>query len=78
MLSHIEKCPGGLAVVLPESLAVQSGLHDGGAVDIELTGGRLVIRLDNAAMLDQLLARITPENRHDEWATGSPVGAELL
>ena len=78
MLSHIEKCPGGLAVVLPESLAIQSGLQDGGAVDIELTSGRLVIRLGNPETLAQILAGITPENLHGEWTTGSPVGAELL
>ena len=78
MVSHIEKCPGGLAVVLPESLVAQSGLREGGAVDIELTSGRLVIQLDNSTTLDQLLAGINPENLHSEWISGGPVGVELL
>ena len=44
MRTRVEKCSGGLAVVVPEALAFQAGLHDGGPVELELAGGRLVVR----------------------------------
>jgi antitoxin MazE len=78
MRIRVEKCPGGLAVVVPESLAIQAGLRDGESVDVELTGGRLVVRPGGSATLAELLAGLTPENLHGEWAPGPPAGKESL
>jgi antitoxin component of MazEF toxin-antitoxin module len=78
MRTHIEKCPGGLAVVVPGPLAAQVGLRDGGPAEIELTGDRLVIRLAGPATLAELLAGLTHDNLHEEWAAGPPTGVELL
>jgi antitoxin MazE len=78
MRTHIEKCPGGLAVVVPSPLAAQAGLRDGGPVEIELTGNRLVIRPTGPATLAELLSGLTPDNLHEEWAAGPPTGIELL
>jgi antitoxin MazE len=78
MRTRVEKWPGGLAVVVPEPLAAQAGLREGVQVDLELAGGRLVVRPDGPATLAELLAGVTPENLHAEWADGPPAGAELL
>lgn len=78
MRTRVEKCSGGLAVVVPESLATQAGLRDGGSADVELAGGRLVVRPGSSDTLAELLAGVTPENRHAEWASGPPAGEELL
>ncbi len=78
MRTRVEKCSGGLAVVVPEALALQAGLRDGGPVELELAGGRLVVRPEGPATLAELLSGITPENLHEEWAAGPPAGAELL
>lgn len=78
MRTRVEKCPGGLAVVVPESLAAQAGLRPGGPADLEWIDGRLVVRPGGPATLEELLAGITPENLHEEWAAGPPAGAELL
>jgi hypothetical protein len=37
-----------------------------------------MVRPEMVTSLEGLLARITPENLHDEWAAGPPHGAELL
>jgi antitoxin component of MazEF toxin-antitoxin module len=37
-----------------------------------------VVRPAGPATLAELLAGITPENLHGEWAAGPPAGAELL
>ena len=78
MRTRVEICPGGVAVVVPESLASQAGLTGGGPAEIELTDGRLVVRPAVPATLADLLAGLTPDNLHDEWAAGPPAGAELL
>ncbi len=78
MRTRIEKCPGGLAVVVPESLAAQAGLLDGESADVELDGGRLVVRPGSSETLAELLAGVTPENLHAEWASGPPAGEEFL
>jgi antitoxin MazE len=78
MRTRVEKCPGGLAVVVPEPLAARAGLREGAPAELELTDGRLVVRAGGLATLAELLAGITPENLHPEWADGPPVGAELL
>ena len=78
MRTRVERCPGGLAVVVPEPLATQAGLRPGGPAELELADGRLVVRPGGPATLAELLAGITPENLHAEWAAGPPAGAELL
>lgn len=78
MRTRVEKCPGGLAVVVPEPLATQAGLRDGDPADLELADGRLVVRPSSPGTLAELLAGITPDNLHPEWADGPPAGAEIL
>ena len=78
MRTRIEKCPGGVAVVIPESLATRAGLRDGEPAEIEVAGGHLVVRPGSPATLAELLAGVTPDNLHGEWAAGPPAGAELL
>ena len=78
MRTSVQKCPGGVSVVIPESLAAQAGLADGGPAELEVTGGRLVVRPAGPGSLADLLAGITPENLHGEWAAGPPAGVELL
>ncbi len=78
MRTRVETCPGGVAVVVPADLAEQAGLRGGGPAEIEFAGGRLVVRSSGPATLADLLAKITPENLHGEWAGGPPAGAELL
>jgi antitoxin MazE len=78
MRTRVETHPAGVAVVVPQALAAQVGLHGGEPAEIELSGGRLVVRPPGPATLADLLAGITPENIHGEWAAGPPAGAEQL
>jgi antitoxin MazE len=78
MRTRVEAFPGGVAVVVPQEVAARAGLRGGEPADLELDGGRLVIRPAGPATLAELLAGITPENVHGEWAAGPPAGAELL
>jgi antitoxin MazE len=78
MRTSVESRTGGVAVVIPGPVAARAGLRGGEPAELEVANGRLVVRPAGPATLVELLARITPENLHDEWAPGAPVGAELL
>jgi antitoxin MazE len=78
MRTRIEKHPGGVAVIIPEAVATHAGLRGGESADLEVADGRLVVRPVGPATLAELLAGITPENLHGEWAAGPPAGVELL
>lgn len=78
MRTCVESHPAGVAVVVPHALAASAGLHSGGPAEVELSGGRLVVRRPGPASLAELLAAITPDNLHGEWAAGPPAGAEQL
>jgi len=78
MRTSVESRPGGVAVVVPEAVAARAGLRGGEPAELEVAGGRLIVRPAGPATLAELLAGITPENLHGEWAAGPPTGAELL
>ena len=66
--------------LVPEVLATKAGIRGGEPVEIEVAGGRLVVRATPLGMgtLADLLAKVTPGNLYGEWAAGPPAGAELL
>ena len=80
MLTRVENHPGGVAVLVPEALATEAGIRGGEPAEIEVAGGRLVVRAAplGTGTLADLLARVTPGNLHGEWASGPSAGAELL
>jgi antitoxin MazE len=78
MRTSVEARPGGVAIVIPEAVAARAGLRGGELAELEVAAGRLIVRPAGSATLAELLAGITPENLHEEWAAGPPVGAELL
>ena len=77
MRTRVETCPGGVAVVVPTALPAQAGLHGGSPAEVELAEGRLTVRPSGPATLADLLAGITPDNLHAEWAPGPPTGEEV-
>ena len=78
MRVRAEEWGGSLAFRIPASFAAMTGLTEGADVDLTIEAGRLVITpLTNPKQtLDDLLARVTPENRHREVDTGPSAGIE--
>jgi antitoxin MazE len=77
MRGKIQKWGNSLALRIPKSFAVEAGLDQGSMVDVALVEGKLVITPAAPALtLDQLLAGVTDENRHGEYATGPALGRE--
>jgi antitoxin MazE len=79
MVGNVAKWGNSLAVRIPQHLAKEIGLSDGAEVEIVAIDGNLTIkpRRQKQYSLDELIAGITPANRHGEIDTGRSVGEEV-
>jgi len=78
MMTKIQKWGNSLAVRIPRSVAEDTRLSSGNAVDLEVHDGQIVIAPARRRFrLEDLLRRVTPRNRHEEVATGVAVGREV-
>jgi antitoxin MazE len=77
MRTQISKWGNSLAVRIPATYAKDLELEEGMAFDVALVQGGLLLRpCKKEYTLDELVARITPENLHGETDWGPPVGRE--
>ncbi len=78
MTTQIAKWGNSLGLRLPKSVALEAQIDEGDSVDVSVQDGAIVIRPSRPTYtLDQLVARITPRNRHAESDWGTPVGREV-
>jgi antitoxin MazE len=79
MKTRIQKWGNSLALRIPKSFAVETGLDQDVLVDVALVDGKLIVTpLQRSSLtLEQLLAGVTDENRHAEYDTGEAVGNEV-
>jgi antitoxin MazE len=78
MHTQVSKWGNSLGVRIPKACAKELGLVEGTTVDVKVSGGKLVLapaRRDYN--LEELVAGITPKNRHTETDWGTPVGKEI-
>lgn len=67
------------AVRIPKTVAEQARLQEGDPILIEALDGRVELRpTERIPTLEELVAQITPENRHKELDWGPPVGKEII
>ena len=75
--TQIAKWGNSLGLRLPKSIAVEAQLDEGDTVDVSVKNGAIVIRPSRPTYsLEQLVAKITPQNRHDETDWREPLGDE--
>ena len=75
----VKKWGNSPAVRLPAAVMEAAHLVLNQAVEVRAENGRVIIEpAVPSYSLDDLLARITPENRHTELDFGTPQGTELL
>jgi antitoxin MazE len=83
MKVEFQKWGNSLALRVPKAFADEIGASDGKAADMTVEGGKLIVeivrkkRRGRRYTLDELVAGITPENRHPEVDWGPPVGDEV-
>jgi len=78
-----QKWGNSLALRVPKVVAREIGASDGKTAEMSVRDGKLVIevtklkRRKRRYTLDELVAGITPENRHEEIDWGPPIGNEV-
>ena len=79
MKARIVKWGNSLALRIPKPFADEVRLAEDSAVDMSVRDGNLVIVpvVEPELTLEELVSRITPENRHGETETGTAVGNEV-
>ena len=79
MLAMVRKWGNSAAVRLPASVLAEAKLGFDQSVDVRVEDGAVVIRsVRPRYTLEELVAQITPENRHEETDWGPDVGLEIL
>jgi antitoxin MazE len=80
MKAQVMKWGNSLAVRIPQVIAKDVHFKEGDAVELTTTEeGHLEIRRRSPVpSLSELVARITPENRHGEISTGKSLGKESI
>ena len=78
--AQVAKWGNSLAVRIPKAVAEQARLQEGDAILIEVSEeGRIEVRpAERIPTLEELVAQITPENRHGETDWGPDVGKEIV
>ena len=76
MRSIIVKWGRSAAVRVPISVLQEAGLATDQAIDVRVENGRVII--EPIFDLEEMLARVTDENLHDEASFGAPTGREAL
>ena len=77
MQARIAKWGNSLGVRIPKALAEEIGLDEGTNVEVTVSGRNLVLAPARSQYsLNELVARITPKNRHGETDWGPSVGNE--
>lgn len=78
-IAQMAKWGNSLAVRVPKDIAEQAHLKEGDAVEIKATKGKIELRrAERIPTLKELVAQITPENRHPETDWGPDVGREKV
>lgn len=76
--TQISKWGNSLGLRLPKSIASEAQLGEGDTVTLSVKGGAIVIRPSRPRYaLEDLVDRITPQNRHKETDWGGPLGDEV-
>ncbi|OGF66115.1 MazF family transcriptional regulator [Candidatus Giovannonibacteria bacterium RIFCSPLOWO2_02_FULL_43_11b] len=79
MATKVQKWGNSLAVRLPREVAEKFKLGEGTTVEIKSEDYGIVIKpaKKQKYTLEELVAGITPENRHEETDWGKPMGREI-
>lgn len=77
MRTQVSKWGNSLGVRIPKAYAEEVGLSEGATVDVKVSGRKLVLEPARPEYgLEELIAAITPKNRHAAMDWGAPIGKE--
>jgi antitoxin MazE len=76
---RVVKWGSSLAVRIPKAVVERASLKEDDPIFIEVLDERVRLRpADKVPTLEELVAKITPENCHEEMKCGPAVGKEII
>ena len=77
--TRLVKLGNSLAVRIPKAVVAQAGLHEGDSLLIKALESRIELqRVERIPTLEELVSKITPENRYGETEWGPDRGKEIV
>lgn len=79
MRGRVQKWGNSLAFRIPKSFADEIGLSQNSSIQLMIKEGALVVTPERETKwrLEELLEKVTKDNIHREWETGSAQGDEV-
>jgi len=79
MQATIQQWGNSLALRIPKAFAQQTKVKKGSRVNLTLENGRVIMKpiRRRKYTLEELVSKITPQNRHPEMDWGPPQGKEI-
>ena len=79
MRGRVQKWGNSLALRIPKSFADEIGLGQNSSIQLMIKNGALVVTPEPEPKwrLEELLEKVTKDNIHREWETGSAQGDEI-
>src|SRR5699024_6117494 len=79
MTTTAQKWGGSTGVRIPQHIAKKYDIVPGTKVQVSDDGGKVVLNpVKDKPTLEELVAKCTPENSHEEIDFGGPTGRELI
>lgn len=79
MTTTAQKWGGSTGVRIPQHLAKKYNITPGTQVQVTDDGEKIILRAERyKPTLEELVAKCTPENSHEEIDFGGPTGKELI
>ncbi len=76
--ARVQKWGNSLAIRIPKPFALDVGLTQDSLISVSIEKGKIILEpVKPSPSLDELLAKITPDNVHQEIDTGHSVGNEV-
>ncbi len=76
MWSTIKKWGNSLALRIPKAYAQELGVEENSRVSIEIKNDCLIIK--RGQTLEEMLALVSDENKHEVIDFGEPIGKEMI
>jgi antitoxin MazE len=80
MRGKVSRWGNSLAIRIPKAVANEAGIGEDRPIEIRVEHSTIVVEplaADEEPTLEELVAGITPENRHGETDWGPPAGREV-
>lgn len=76
MQTNLSKWGNSLGLRIPSDVVKALNLKSGSEIELTLEGNKIILKPKRTVDIEEMISRITPENRHESYFDIKPVGNE--